>query len=233
MIFPDPFINNIIIMEMSQDEKLLLCGTKEGIIIAFEVDKTKLKVIKKLILHSDEITSISMNNVLNMFATTSMDGYINLHILPSFKLVRSIYITNDDIDYAKNVFLSSDPLASLVIYIEKQNLFRSYTINGEKICEIKEDGKNIKICCSVVFKSLDFLDYLIYGTSNGFIKIRSFPYMNLINSIKVFEGRTVYSLTISNDKRCCYAWGTGEQIAIIKGSTCVNNQEKEKEKENE
>ena len=162
-----------------------------------------------------------------MFASASMDGYINLYILPSLKLVRSIYITDDDVDYAKDIFLSSAPLPAVVIFNEKQRLFRSYTINGEKICEVKEDEKTSNICCYLVFKSLNFMDYLIYGTNDGYVKIRAFPKMNLINYIKIFEGRKICTLNISNDKRCCYAWGSGGQIAVIKESQCTNNQEKE------
>ena len=83
----------IVVMEMSQDEKYLICGTNSGLICIFEVNDEKLNNTNNLFLHTDEITSISINNNLNMFASVSKDGYLLLYILPSFNLVRAIKLS--------------------------------------------------------------------------------------------------------------------------------------------
>ena len=83
----------IIVMEMSEDEKYLMCGTTTGLVSIYGVDGDKINNIDNLFLHSDEITSISINNTLNMFATVSKDGYLLLYILPSFNLVRAIKLS--------------------------------------------------------------------------------------------------------------------------------------------
>ena len=93
MIFPG-FFQPIVVMQMSKDEKLLLCGTKDGAIISYDVDGKKFELKDIIYSHNDEITSISINDNLNMFATTSLDGYIMIYILPSFQLVRSIHISS-------------------------------------------------------------------------------------------------------------------------------------------
>ena len=310
MIFPG-FSQPIVYMQMSKDEKLLLCGTKYGAIISYDVDGKKLEFKDIIYSHNDEITSISINNNLNMFATTSLDGYIMLYILPSFQLIRSIHISslkikinskkenninkseennkiNDDkefesfiifnkddkfennkneneikkynIDnevninkiveknqdyeeikdnnkneiienlfkeqllaeykedkclYAENIFLSSSPLPCVTVYISTKNIFRSYTINGEIINEIEEVEDSTKIYSPIIYKNLNFHEFLIYGTNNGYIKIRAFPKMNLINSIRIYSDCEIKTLVLSNDNKYCYAWGKGDILSII------------------
>ena len=350
----------IVVMEMSPDEKLLICGTISGLIQIFEVDGEKINNIENLHLHSDEITSISINNNLNMFATVSKDGYLHLYILPSFNLVRAIKLSsvtnkkkdhikekeiknekgnekekeegeikennepksvekeeennkekeenkkeetqkeenkkeetqkeeikkedneiiennnneqkeneneniiekeniqekssnlintdenqkekkdsineinnniinnenkneissNEEEDiYADNVFLSSSPLPCVTVYISKKRLFRTYTINGEFMCEEKEEDElnSQYIKSPILFKNLLLQDFIIYGTDKGFVKIRAFPEMNIIgNILKVTPEVSIETLAISNDKRICYTWSEGNEINIIK-----------------
>ena len=82
--------------------------------------------------------------------------------------------------------------------------------------EVKEDDDAGNIKCPLIFQNLNFKDFLIYGTSDGYVKIRSFPYMNLISSIKPFEGQEIKYLELSTDKRFCYIWSHKEKIAVIK-----------------
>ena len=315
MIFPG-FSQPIVIMQMSKNEKLLLCGTKDGAIISYDVDGKKLEFKDIIYSHNDEITSISINDNLNMFATTSLDGYIMIYILPSFQLVRSIHISsleiklnstkqnninkkedknkindnvkendkieknknekkeneiiNENIDneininkiienkedeeenkinnnneiienlfkeqlvaeykedkclYAENVFLSSSPLACVAVFISNKNIFRSYTINGELINEIEEVEESTKIYSPIIYKNLNFHDFLIYGTNNGYIKIRAFPKMNLINSIKIYDDCEIKTLVLSNDNKYCYAWGKGDTLSIISDNIISDFQE--------
>ena len=322
MIFPG-FFQPIVVMQMSKDEKLLLCGTKDGAIISYDVDGKKLELKDIIYSHNDEITSISINDNLNMFATTSLDGYIMIYILPSFQLVRSIHISslkikinsknqnsninkneennkinenmkvyessifykknenaiknekneneikNDNIDneininkiiennennddiknnkndimkslfkeqlfeeykedkclYAENVFLSSSPLPCIVIFISNKNIFRSYTINGELINEIEEEEDSTKIFSPIIYKNLNFHEFLIYGTNNGYVKIRAFPKMNLINSIKIYDDCEIKTLVLSNDNKFCYTWGKGDTLSIISDNIISDFQE--------
>ena len=313
MIFPG-FSQPIVFMQMSKDEKLLLCGAKDGAIISYDVDEKKLEFKDIIYPHNDQITSISINDSLNMFATTSLDGYIMLYILPSFQLVRSIHISsieikinskkennininednikinentkiyessiifkkndneikNDNIDneininqitennednkeiknnnkneildslfkeqlfaeykedkclYAENVFLSSSPLPCVVVYISNKNIFRTYTINGELINEIEEVEDSSKIYSPIIYKNLNFHEFLIYGTNNGYVKIRAFPKMNLINSIKISDDCEIKTLVLSNDNKFCYAWGKGDTLFIISDNIISDFQE--------
>jgi WD40 repeat protein len=228
----EPMYGPIEIMKMTSDEKFLFCGSKYGNIIIYGVDGPNLKVKKVLYDHSDAITSISINENLNMFATTSRDGYINLYILPSFTIVRSILLSveidyklnfenfeknkKDEFIYASDIFLSSTPLPCCTIYLLENHIFKTYTINGELIYQEEESEYTGNIKCPIIFKNILFNDFLIYGTEDGFIKIRSFPDMKLINAIKPFEGQEIKALELSPDKRFCYAWSHREKIVVIK-----------------
>ena len=241
IIFPG-YDKPIVCLEMSKDENLLLCGAKDGNIFAYEVNGKILTFKCTIDSHTEEITSIFINDTLNMFASTSLDGYIMIYILPSMKLVRAIHISslkqrikiqnpNDkknkldneffeeykeqDCLYADNIFLSSSPLPSIAIFISKRRIFRTYTINGELINEIKETEKSSKINSPVIYKNLNFQEFLVYGTNDGYIKIRDFPKMNLINMIKIYENNEIKALTFSKDKRYCYCWGKGDILNLI------------------
>ena len=245
----------IIVMEMTKDEKILLCGTKTGYLICFSVDGPNLEIKNILFLHKDEITSININDNLNMFATSSLDGYVNMHILPSLDLVRSIKISiinkhlyenyDGEFYYANNVFLSSYPLASITAYISSKRIFRTFTINGEFISDIEENDNSNYIKCSIIFNDLNFQEYLIYGTDDGRIKIRKFPNMELINNIQPSECHDIISMDISLDKKYCYVWIKENKIIVIRDLRVDTNdheikkiekkeklKEKEKEKDN-
>ena len=223
----NPDYSPIITMEITKDEKHILCGTKNGNLISYKLNEERMEYKKSLYLFDDEITSISINETLNMFAVSSKDGFINLHILPSMKLVRTIYLNKNinekknNILYADNIFLSSSPLACIVLYIKSKRLFKSFTINGVLISEVIETDDSSQIKSSVIYKNNNFQDILIYGTNNGFIKLRKLPEMTLIKSIEVFPKKEVNTICLSNDKKICYACSSDNIIAIIKENSSI------------
>ena len=221
----------IVVMEMTKDEKTLLCGIKTGHLIIFSVDGLELEKKNNIFLHTDEITSISINDNLNMFATSSLDGYINIHILPSFDLVRSIKISEDNIhSYANNIFLSSSPLACITAFISSKKIFRIFTINGEFIGDNQINNTTENIKCPIVFNDLYFQDYLIYGTDDGRIEIRKFPEMDLKYNKQITEGNDIISMDISPDKKFCFIWSKDNKISIITDLTGTNNDNDDKKK---
>ena len=59
------------IMEMNEKENYLLCGTNNGGMLHFHIDKKKIELKDNKLIHTDKIVSISINDNLNMFATSS------------------------------------------------------------------------------------------------------------------------------------------------------------------
>ena len=210
----------ITIMEISKKENYLLCGTKEGLLLSYIISKTKIELESSKYIHSEPIVSISINDSLNMFATSSKDGYIMIYTLPSFDLVRSIYIPSlfkdeSEFLYADNVFLSNSPLPSITVFISKKKLFKTFTINGHFMQDLKEEENVNCIKNPIVFTSFDFQDYLVYGTNNGLVKIRRFPEMDLINSANPFNNKSIECICLSLDQKYCYAWSSSNEIAVI------------------
>ena len=220
----DSYFSPITIIECSKEQPILFCGTFEGILYIYELKSNSLKLLKTLNLFEDEITSISINDTLNMFCVSSKDGFINLFILPSLDLVRIINLNKNDnsknkkqnMIYANNIFLSNFPLPCIVSYINSKKAFISYTINGKFINEIKENNNSYIIKSPIIYKANNFEDILIYGTNDGLIKLRKFPEMLLINSIEVFPNKVINEICISQDKKYCYVWSSGNIIALVK-----------------
>ena len=122
-----------------------MCGTTSGLLSIFSIDGENINNIDNLFLHSDEITSFSINNNLNMFATVSKDGYLFLYILPSFSLVRAIKLSTKIKDN------KNENKKEVEIQIEKnkeeekyKNMFEEQKIKYEKN-ENNEDNENINI----------------------------------------------------------------------------------------
>ena len=228
-----PDFNPITTIEYSNKLRSFICGSINGILYVYLIDKEyDIKFIKGLNLFDNEITSISINDNLNMLSVSSKDGFINLHILPSFDLVRTINlnkknnnknIENNDMIFSNNIFLSNFPLPCIVSYISSKRSFISYTINGKFISEVKEINNSYIIKSPIMYKSNNFQDILIYGTNDGFIKIRKFPEMILINSIEVFKNEMINEICISQDKKYCYAWSSGNTIALVKAIDLKKN----------
>ena len=228
-----PSCGPIIIMAMPKNEQILICGTKLGVIIAFEVYDKNIQLKQKLFLYNDEITSISINDNLNMFASASKDGYIMLNTLPTLELVRAFKMNLNNNKkklnnlYASNVFLSSCPIPVIVIYCSEAKIFKTYSINGLFMNEQEEEDYTEKIECYYIYNNLDFQEFLIYGTDDGLVKIRKFPEMTFIKSVNPFDGAPIQTLTLSQDKRYCYVWGKENQIGLIKDNSISNDDKKE------
>ena len=221
----------VIKMKISQDDKFLLCGTKKGILVVILIDiKNKNKtftVYKKLFDHNNEINSIFISDKLNICATCAKDGNILCYTIPKFKMFRCIKIVintdenkkenkNDNRNiYGNNVFISSSPIPCISVYISSKLLFKTYSINGMPLYENYEIDNSTYINSSRVIYDLNFQEYLIYGTNNGFIKIRKFPELNLINYVEFLDGQPIESFDISFDHRFCYAYSGGENLAVF------------------
>ena len=235
----------VVVMEISKSEDLLICGTIYGYIVAYQIEyinnnsNIKLNLIKKLYDHNSSINSISINDNLNILATCANEENIYLYLLPTFEVYRVIKISEknfgnnydeNELLVANNVFLSNCPLPCLSIFINSKRTFKIYTINGEYIGENQVTNSTNSIKCSVIFNDFTFCDYVIYGTDDGMVKIRSFPDMNLISTYSSLECYEIVCLELSLDKRYCYAWSKGGDLLEIKDIAIKEPSEVEQKK---
>ena len=91
-------------------------------------------LISEIIDHNDIIIDLFYNRRLNMFATTSYDGFICVYILPN-KLFCMIKHPNN-LFYDK-VYLSANPFPSIIGYEKDNNILTSYSLSGLKIKKYK------------------------------------------------------------------------------------------------
>ena len=225
-------------LEISKYEKYMICGNEKGALIIFSLNynsfienKKYVELLKIIESHNhNRINSISINDNLNLFADCSYDGYINLYTFPKIGLIKSIFINDNklnknEIDY---VFLSSQPLSVVVVYSNKQCLFKTYSINGHDLNYDSNDKlllKEIEIpsyntdnmISPIIFTDYVFNDYLCYIFKYKFIIIRKFPEMECHLKFNCFNHNCCFSfIHISKDLKNIYAYEeNGNDLYII------------------
>jgi WD40 repeat protein len=85
----------IVTLTMDKEELWVFAGSLIGVLFIFKVNDYLWKLENTFYDHTDEITFISVSNSLNVFATSSLDGFVNLYTFPSNRLFRSVKIKDD------------------------------------------------------------------------------------------------------------------------------------------
>ena len=171
-------ISPIVQMVISKSDIFVICGNTFGTIYIFiinESNKSEWTLYKTIHDHQSEITSISINENLNIFISCSRDGYCNLYTLPNCHLVNSFKITdrsfqkdpsdNNSIYYPNITIISNSPLPCIIFYIENRQSLSVFSINGHFI---KEEKLDFKISANGIKKYTDmqFKDYLLIFNPN-------------------------------------------------------------------
>ena len=111
-------------------------------------------LIKEIIDHNDKIIDFFYNRRLNMFATTSFDGFAYIYILPS-KLFCALKHPNKL--YFDKIFLSANPFPTIITYEEESCTFRVYSLSGILIRTVTKDinfTEKINIKIKPIFNTL-------------------------------------------------------------------------------
>lgn len=224
-------------LDISKDEKYIIFGNDKGILVIIENDyniylennanKKYLKVLKIIPSHNGHIiNSISINTDLNLFADYSYDNYVHIYTLPKCDIINSIFIKNNNInmDY---IFLSAQPLASIILYSNKSVEFKCYNINGhdlnveqndkQLLDELKNKNCKERMISPLIFTDSQYVDYLLYVFGNQFILLRKMPLMDIIFKIN-FDGNELISfVNVSLNKEYIYAVdNNGKRVYLIK-----------------
>jgi len=80
---------------MDKEEKYLYAGSKIGAMYVYKINDFTLHLESVLFDHSQEITYISVSNVLNVVATSGTDGFVNLYTYPNNRMFRSIKLKDN------------------------------------------------------------------------------------------------------------------------------------------
>ncbi len=186
----------IVQMVISKSDIFVICGNTLGTIYIFiinENNKSEWTLYKTMHDHQSEITSISLNENLNIFITCSRDGFCNLYTMPKCNLVNSFKLTDSSFQiestnstntyYPNITVISNSPLPCIIFYIENRQSLSVFSINGHFI---KEEKIDFKISPNGIKKYTDmqFKDYLLIFNPNK----------NCIDIYNIIDLNSVFSL---------------------------------------
>ena len=208
--FPDKL--PVISVATDQDDEFAFLGNAIGNIRIMRMDKDpgQWKYDKTIIDHLSPISYIDCSSELNLWASVSIDGYLNLYTLPLSKLLRSLKIPTQNCEY---VFLSASPLPSIVAIGEEKKVSEIfvYSINGHLLIRQKEQSL---ITCPIIIKDLNSNEYLAYIMNESII-IRSIP--TLFRQTSIDDIPELFAIFPSEDMKILYASNkSGSQISVIR-----------------
>jgi hypothetical protein len=100
-----------------------------------DICNLECKFYKKLFDHTKEIKYIDFNQRLNVLLSYSLDEFINIYLMPKFKLINVIdsksFKNENDINIFEEVVLLSYPIPSIVCH--SKDYIYLLSINGELI----------------------------------------------------------------------------------------------------
>ena len=191
------------------EEKYLFIGNNIGNISIISIESNDINNWKEIHFINDQlsiINSIETNYQLNIWASSTIDGYINIYTLPQCKLTKSFKI---EYDLCNNIFICDSPLPSILIICQEEVLL--YSINGNKIYYQKEYSKIIN---PIVIKDFIKKDFLAYITNGKEIHIRNVSDFTLISSIKIDS--EIFYLFPNDNCRVLYATNqSGTEINAV------------------
>ena len=109
-----------------------------------EINIFKVELFNKLYAHNEQIRYIDFNKRLNLFLTYAFDGYVNLYLFPTCKMINAIKISKvtGNAIFTK-VLLISNPFPMFICV--NDNLIFIFDLKGECIYVDDIMNSNIKI----------------------------------------------------------------------------------------
>ena len=213
-LFPFDMEYPIVSISAGVDEEYLLLGNSIGNVVIYKLhsDFYKWEKIKHLSEQKSPISHIYCNSDLNLFLSTTIDGYINLYTLPLGKLARTIKISTKKCSCS---FLSSSPLPSIIIINDETNNseISSYSINGKLI---RGSQLYYKLNNPIIIKDLNEYEYLSYIGKDA-ISILALPNLELYANIDFKQNIGINNIFTSIDKTCLYCINKdGSKVVVIR-----------------
>ena len=193
--------------------KYLISGDIYGTIVIFQININNVNnilEIKNILfsLHSYEITSLNYNPDLNLLASSSSDGQINIFTFPKGKVIFSMKFSFP-ID---NIFLFYFSIPSFIIYSKQKEKIFSYSLNGVLLKELNEKKFINPICYYCNNNSSN----IIYINNINSIKILNVPFFNNEKTKEITFDFNIISFDISNINNIFFILSeNGEKIIKI------------------
>ena len=201
-------------LSVGSNEEYLVVGNSIGNVVVYKInsDVNNWKVIKNLKDQKTPISHIYSNSDLNLWLSTTIDGYINLYTLPLCKLARTIKISTKKCSYA---FLSSSALPSIVIVNDETNNseISVYSINGKFITK---NQLYFQLNNPIIIKDLNANEYLCYIGKEA-ISILGLPNLEFLANIDIKPSMGIFNIFSSRDKISLYCLNkSGSKVHVIR-----------------
>ena len=202
----------ILCIAVDKEEEFAFLGNSIGNVSIVKMDKDphNCSFYQTITHQMSAISYIDCNSYLNLWASGSIDGYINLYTLPLSKLIRIIKVPTNNLEY---VFLSESPLPTIIAVTEEKNVSEIfvYSLNGKFLLRQKEEDV---IKCPLMIRNMNTNNYFAY-ILNDTVVIRSLP--NLIREVCIDGMDNIYSICPGEDMKTIYGINkSGDEIYIIK-----------------
>ena len=188
------------------NEKIVITGSKLGDVIVWShnwgiqqssMAEPQWQVRKHMCDHESQVSSIYINEDLNMYVTGSFDGTANVYNLWNDRHMRTFQ--HPSYVAIHSVILTQTPLTACCFYSRQDHLWHSFSLNGHFLDKQVEECDHI--ISAQVIKDSYFMDKLVYGTEKGCIILRQLPLLKQIKKQLVSNNYPVMSIVASPDKR--------------------------------
>ena len=204
---------------LSQDEEYLIVGNSIGNVALYKINTNieKWEIANIITDQKSAISHIHCNSDLNLWVSTSINGYVNLYTLPLCKLARTINVSSQNCSYS---FLVSSPLPSIVIINDEDNSeINVFSINGKSITKHQ---LYFKLNNPIIFRDLNANEYLGY-IGKDVITIHSLPLLETLANINISPKLGIYALFTSEDKKILYCVNkSGSSVYVIRDEVKKN-----------
>ena len=185
----------------------VLIGDKTGNIFLLLKHHTQYILLKVIHAHLQEVIHITYNAHIKCIATSSIDGVVNLYLVPSFNTLNSFKLQAAD-----KLFLFHTPLYCFVAYCRKSNTLTCHSINTEQILyEYEPDDKeSLEVKCPVAVEKDHANEYLAFVSEKNVLIVLSIPNLKAVTKRKI------------NFEVCALEYSKSENVLIAVDSALRN-----------
>jgi hypothetical protein len=116
------------------------------------------------------VSSIFINEEMNMYLTASLDGSTNLYNLYDDTYFRTF--THPNLSPVSACVLSLTPLPCVAFYSREDHHWYSYSLNNPKKMLEKQREDCSHMISPTIVKDSHHMDRLVYGTEKGYLVFR-------------------------------------------------------------
>jgi len=152
-------------LEIDKNERFAISGSLSGELVIFNIKPGMQWTMKKQIWdHGDTITHIFVSDSMQLFCSSSLDGYTNLYTFNGNLLRKFKHPSGFPIHYS---VLGQNPLPCLLMYSREDGIMYCFSLSGDLISKDSDTTKNV--IGFTIGQDSNFNDHITYIKDRDFI----------------------------------------------------------------